>query len=147
MTVPSDYLYADRDFRSFMERAKEKTDLPTTNMAWGVVLGVFEVFRRRLDAVQRLAFASALPPTLRAIFCEAGAPTKQPVPFANKDALTCEVQEFHRDHQFASDTAIDDVASALAEFVDLRRFRSVLDDIGPGAVDYWSAVFSDELIG
>lgn len=142
MTIPSDYLYADRDFRAFMERAKEVTGHETTSMAWGTLLGVFEVFRRRLDPNERLTFGAVLPPTLRAIFHEAGT-CRATIPFAARDVMAREVQAVHRDHQFANDTAIDDVAEALSAFVDRARFATALAALGPEAEAFWSKAIGE----
>ena len=71
MTVPIDFKTASADFDKFLLDAREVTGLTTTNQVWGVLLGVFDVFRRRLTSDQCLAFARALPPLLRAAFVEA----------------------------------------------------------------------------
>ena len=141
MTIPSNYLYADRDFRAFMVRAKETTEHETTNMVWGTLLGVFEVFRRRLDNGQRLAFAAVLPATLRAVFVESG-PVDRPIAFEPRERLIREVQGVHRDHQFATDTAIDDIALALGDFVDRKRLEEVLAAIGDEARQFWRAALA-----
>lgn len=74
MTVPIDFKTASADFDKFLLDAREVTGLTTTNQGWGVLLGVFDVFRRRLTSDQCLAFARALPPLLRAAFVEAWYP-------------------------------------------------------------------------
>jgi hypothetical protein len=48
MTVPIDFKTATSDFDKFLLDARETCGLTTTNQVWGVLLGVFDVFRRRL---------------------------------------------------------------------------------------------------
>ena len=66
MTVPIYFKTASAEFDRFLLDARELCGLTTTNQAWGVLLGVFDVFRRRLTPYQCLLFARALPPLLRA---------------------------------------------------------------------------------
>lgn len=70
MTVLIDYKQASADFDRFMLDLRETLDLQTTHQAWGVLLGVFDAFRRRLQADQALDFAKALPSLLRAVFVQ-----------------------------------------------------------------------------
>ncbi|MEP7005065.1 MAG: DUF2267 domain-containing protein [Sphingomonas bacterium] len=108
----------------------------TTNQVWGVLLGVFHVFRRRLTPDQILIFAKGLPPLLRAALIESWHPA-EPVPFAARDMLNPEVRAYHADHQFASDHDIEEIASALWRHVDQARLRRALDDLPPEAGAFW----------
>jgi len=137
MTVPIDFKTATADFDKFLLDAREVTDLTTTNQVWGVLLGVFDVFRRRLTSDQCLAFARALPPLLRAAFVEVWYPA-HPIPFEDRATLNCEVQSYHADHQFASDKAIDEIAAVLWRHVDAARFQRALDDLPPEAAEFWT---------
>lgn len=137
MTVPIDFKTASGDFDRFLLDARETCGLTTTNQVWGVLLGVFDVFRRRLTPDQILLFAKALPPLLRAALIETWHPT-DPVAFAERDALGREVQAFHADHQFASDRAIDEIASVVWRHVDRARFQRALDTLPPPAAAFWN---------
>lgn len=136
MTVPIDFKTATADFDRFLLDAREACSLTTTNQAWGVLLGVFDVFRRRLSCEQAFLFARALPPLLRAAFVEAWHPGS-PVPFADRAALNREVQAYHADHQFASVNAIGEIASVLWRHVDPARLQNALDKLPPEAGAFW----------
>lgn len=61
MPMPWTYRHASREFRGFLDDAKDRMGLESDNMAYTAVDAVFQVFRRRLTAQQGLDFASALP--------------------------------------------------------------------------------------
>lgn len=138
MTVPIDFKTATADFDKFLLDVRETCDLTTTNQVWGVLLGVFDVFRRRLTPEENLLFAKALPPLLRAALIETWHPTK-PIPFAERDALNREVQAYHADHQFASDRAIDEIVSVVWRHVDQARLQRALDQLPPQAAAFWNS--------
>jgi uncharacterized protein (DUF2267 family) len=117
VTVPIDFKTASADFDKFLLDAREATGLTTTNQVWGVLLGLFDAFRRRLTSEQCLAFARALPPLLRAVFVEAWYPAP-PIPFADRATLA-----YHADHQFASNNAIGEIAAVLWRHVDAPLFQ------------------------
>jgi uncharacterized protein (DUF2267 family) len=136
VTVPIDFKTASADFDKFLLDAREVTGLTTTNKVWGVLLGVFDVFRRRLTSDQCLAFARALPPLLRAAFVEAWYPAP-PIHFADRATLISEVQIYHADHQFASNNAIGEIAAVLWRHVDAARFQRALYDLPREAAEFW----------
>lgn len=138
MTIPVEYETASADFARFMLDLREATGMTTTNMAWGTLLGVFEVFRRRLSPGEALAFAQALPPILRAVFVADWHLDRDPSPFHDRALLNAEVQSVHRDHQFATDTAIADVARAIRRHVDPAAFEAALDQLPPAARSFWT---------
>ena len=107
MPVPSEYQRASLDFDKFMVDARDIAGLATTNMAWNMVVGVLHTFRRRLDVRDAARFANVLPPVLRAA------------------------------HNFAPDTAIRDVATALRRNIDDEDFDRVLAELPEGAVEFW----------
>ncbi|WP_374406046.1 DUF2267 domain-containing protein [Pelagerythrobacter sp.] len=138
MTVPIDYRQAGPDFDRFMLDLRETLDLQTTHQAWGVLLGVFETFRRRLTPAETLAFAKALPPLLRATFVQDWNFDGPQAPFADRDALDREVMAYHRDHQLAEPGCIAATAATLWRHADRQRLEAALARLPQGARDFWS---------
>lgn len=61
MPTPWTYRHAGREFRGFLDDAKERMSLESDNMTYTAVDAVFQVSRRRLTAQQGLDFAGVLP--------------------------------------------------------------------------------------
>ena len=139
MTVPIDYKQASADFDRFMLDLREALDLQTTHQAWGVLLGVFHTFRRRLNAEEGLAFARALPPLLRSVFVQDWHLSEQAAPFVSRDALDAEVMAYHRDHQLAQPGSVAATAATLWRHVDKQRVAAALAHLPVGARDFWRA--------
>jgi len=59
--VPRNYYHATEQFENFMIDARDAADLQTTNMAWNMVVGVLESFRRRLKLEDAIVFVNHLP--------------------------------------------------------------------------------------
>ena len=53
--------------------------------------------------------------------------------------MTKEVRNLRKDHNFSTDTAIKDVASALRRHVDPAAFNRVLEKLPAGAIEFWEA--------
>jgi uncharacterized protein (DUF2267 family) len=138
MTWPLEYQKAAVDFERFMIAARDYAGLATTNMAWTMVESVLHVFRRRLTVLQALAFASLLPPLLRALFLEGLQPSEEPVPFIDGLSLTDEVRQLRTAHNFAPSNAIEAVARALREFVNETALERQLQQLPDGSVAFWS---------
>lgn len=138
MPIPSDYQRASLDFERFMVDARDAAGLATTNMAWNMVVGVLYTFRRRLSVAEALRFADVLPPVLRAIFVSEWQPDAEPLPFADRAALTREVRSLRPAHNFSPDDAIRAVAQALRRQVDEAALERVLATLPPGAREYWA---------
>lgn len=138
MTVPIDYRQASADFDRFMLDLRDALDLQTTHQAWGVLLGVFDTFRRRLEVDDALAFARALPPLLRSAFVQDWHRSAQILPFEARDMLDAEVMDYHRDHQLAKPGCIAATATALWRHADNRRLSEALARMPSGARDFWS---------
>lgn len=137
MTVPIDYKQASADFDRFMLDLRDALDLQTTHQAWGVLLGVFDTFRRRLSVEEALAFAKALPPLLRAVFVQDWNPTQARPPFADRAGLDAEVMAYHRDHQLAEPGCIATTAVTVWQHVDVQRLAAALARLPEGARDFW----------
>lgn len=137
MTVPIDYKQASADFDGFMLDLREALDLQTTHQAWGVLLGVFDVFRRRIDAQEGLAFARALPPLIRSAFVQDWHILDHRQDFADRSILDAEVMAYHRDHQLAQPGCIAATAATLWRHVDKQRVGAALARMSTGAQDFW----------
>lgn len=138
MPLPFEYQNASLEFERFMVDARDLAGLATTNMAWNMVVGVLNTFRRRLSARQVLAFASVLPPVVRALFVE-GWQHEAPNPtFANAEELLAEVRSVRSEHNFSPHNAIEAVAGALRKHVDVHAFEEVLTRLPQGSSAFWS---------
>ncbi|TBW41232.1 DUF2267 domain-containing protein [Siculibacillus lacustris] len=139
MTLPRDYVRAFQDFEQFLGDLKDSTLLATHNVAYAETRAVLHVFRRRLTAEQGLAFATVLPPLLRALFVEdwpIGAPVAR---FGDPDDLAAEVAAEREPHNVAPSSAIADVAATLRRHVDRVALDQVLAALPDGARAYWRA--------
>lgn len=134
MTLPFEYQNPTLQFERFMVDARDCAGLPTTNMAWNMVVGVLHAFRRRLTVPQALAFAAVLPPVIRAIFIE-----DWPVPFGGPDEWLADVRAVRTEHNFSPAESVVSVATALRRHVDVVAFERVLAQLPPEARRYWQA--------
>lgn len=143
MPMPWTYRHASREFRAFLDDAKDRMSLESDNMAYTAVDGVLRVFRRRLTAQQGLDFASVLPSVPRAIFVKDWIVKTPPVAFTDRDALTREVQRVRVNHNLTPDNAIEATAWALRRSLDQRDLDRVLARIGADAQAFWHVDVSD----
>lgn len=137
MTVPTEIELASLNFSRFLIDAREISGLTSTHQAYTMVEGVLRAFRRRLKVRDAVAFADVLPPLLRAIFVADWDVDEPTLPFEDRAVMTREAQSLRRDHNFAPDTAIRDVATALRRHVDEDAFDRVLARLPEGATDFW----------
>ncbi|WP_207485214.1 DUF2267 domain-containing protein [Arenibaculum pallidiluteum] len=138
MTVPMEIQHASEDFDRFLVDVVEAAHLTTRNQAYTVVQGVLLVFRRRLAVREANLFANVLPPVLRAIFVSDWNVDEPRLPFGDRAAMTMEVQVLRRHHNFAPDTCIRNVATALRKHVDTVVLDRVLSELPEGAAEYWA---------
>ena len=80
MPMPWTYRHASREWRSFLDDAKDRLGLESDNMAYTAVDAVLQVFRRRLTPQQGIDFANVLPAVLRAMFVWRWDVSAPPVP-------------------------------------------------------------------
>jgi uncharacterized protein (DUF2267 family) len=137
MPIPSEYQRASLDFEKFLLDAREASDLTTTNQVYTMVQGVFQTFRRRLTLPEAIHFAAVLPPVLRAIFVADWNTNEPRRSFGDLVEMTREVQSLRADHNFAPDTAIQAVATALRKNIDEARLDDVLVTLPASARDFW----------
>jgi uncharacterized protein (DUF2267 family) len=137
MPLPWTYRHASREFRAFLEDVKDGMGLESDNLAYTAVDGVFQVFRRRLTAEQGLAFASALPSVLRAIFVADWDVSGPPEPFADRATLIAEVQAVRPHHNLTPDHAIEATARALRRCMNARDLDRALARLPDSARQFW----------
>ncbi|MEZ5700871.1 MAG: DUF2267 domain-containing protein [Burkholderiaceae bacterium] len=137
MTLPFEYQNPTLQFERFMVDARDCAGLPTTNMAWNMVVGVFHAFRHRLTVAEALAFAAILPPMLRALFIEDWDIAQQPVPFGDPQEWLADVRSVRTEHNFAPEDAVPSVAAALRGHVDAVALERVLQQLPAPAGRYW----------
>jgi uncharacterized protein (DUF2267 family) len=138
MTLPFEYQNPSLEFERFMLDARDLAELATTNMAWNMVVGVLHTFRRRLDAPQVLAFASVLPPVVRALFIEGWQRDAPVATFGSREDLLAEVRSVRAAHNFSPPNAIEAVAEAVRRHVDVRALEAVLATLPEGAQSFWA---------
>ena len=138
MPMPPEYRHATRDYDAFIEDLRDRLGTHSRNVAYTTAQAVLVVFRRRLTVAQGLAFAGALPAVLRAIFVAGWDPDTPPEPFADRATLTAEVRAVRQAHNFATPTAIADVAGALRARIDIAAFDRVLAKLPADARAYWA---------
>ncbi|WP_407050318.1 DUF2267 domain-containing protein [Methyloraptor flagellatus] len=138
MPMPMELQHASEDFERFLADARDRADLATRNQTYTMVEAVFRVFRRRLDLAEAIRFAGALPPILRAIFVADWNPDEPRRPFADRAALTAEVQAVREHHNFAPDTAIAVTAQALRAHADAAALDRVLATLPAEAAAFWA---------
>lgn len=137
MPVPSEYQQATQNFYKLLQDARDIANLETTNQAYTMVQGVMQTFRRRLDIKEAILFASVLPAVLRAVFVTDWDIDEPKCPFEDRASMTKEVQALRSNHNFAPDTAIRDVASALRRNIDEVAFDQVIAKLPEGAMEFW----------
>lgn len=103
-----------------------------------MVEAVLLTFRHRLEVDQAIRFATILPPVLRAVFIANWDIGEAKQPFLSRQALTREVQSLRKDHNFAPDSAIYDVAKALRAHIDEVKLDDFLTGLSDDAREYWS---------
>src|SRR5215469_11586960 len=137
MPVPSEYQRATDDFYKLLTDARDSARLTTTNQAYTMVQGVFQVFRRRLEVKEAVRFMNVLPVGARALFAAEWDVEEPKRPFEDRAIMTKEVQGLRSEHNFAPETAIRDVALALRRHVDQAAFDRVLATLPQGATQFW----------
>lgn len=138
MPMPMEYRQASVDFDRFMEDLKSVSMLQTSHQAYTMLQAVLQVFRRRLSIAQAIAFAGALPPVLRAIFVSDWNVSEEQKPFLTKSEMMAEVRALRHNHNLSTESAIDDVATAIRRNLDPDVFERILSDMPDGARAFWS---------
>jgi uncharacterized protein (DUF2267 family) len=137
MPVPAEYQRATDEFYKLLTDARDSAGLTTTNQAYTMVQGVFQAFRRRLEVIDAIRFLSVLPVGARALFVADWDVNEPKRRFEDRAVMTKEVQALRAEHNYAPETAIRDVATALRRNLDEAAFDRVLATLTPGAAEFW----------
>ena len=143
MPMPWTYRHASKEWRAFLDDAKERMSLESDNMAYTAVDAVFQVFRRRLTAQEGLEFASVLPTVLRAIFVYSWDVSEPRASFEDRETLISEVKNVRVNHNLTPDNAIEATAWAVRRCTNERDFERVLAKLPNEARDFWHVDVSD----
>ena len=137
MPVPAEYQRATDHFNKLLEDARDISMLGSIHQAYTMTQGVFQAFRRRLDIQDAIRFAGVLPAGARALFVADWDTNEPRKPFEDRAGMTREVQALRVGHNFAPDSAIQDVATALRRNVDNETFERVLATLPAEAIQFW----------
>jgi uncharacterized protein (DUF2267 family) len=140
MPVPNEYQRATDDFYSFLLDARDMAGLWSTHVTYTMTQGVFQVFRKRLSIRQSIEFANILPVGLRALFVSDWNMDESKKEFQSREAMTQEVRNLRKEHNFSTDDAIGVIATVLRKHVDEKRLDKVLENFPEGSVEFWRAV-------
>lgn len=143
MPMPWTYGHASKEWRAFLDDAKERMSLESDNAAYTAVDAVLQVFRRRLTAQQGLEFAAVLPSVLRAIFVNGWDVTESPLPFPERSKLVAEAKQVRANHNLTPDNAIEATAWAIRRCTNRRDFERVLERMPEGAAAFWHVDVED----
>ncbi|WP_299931872.1 DUF2267 domain-containing protein [uncultured Pelagimonas sp.] len=136
MPMPWSYRHAAKEWRGFLDDAKDKLSTPSDNVTYTVTEGVFRSFRKRLTVQQGLDFAQILPTTLRALFVQ-NWQVEPPAPWASPDVYLRETRDLRKHHNLAPDNALEAVSYALHRVVPPVDLTRTLAKIGPEAEAFW----------
>lgn len=137
MPVPAEYYRASQQFEAFMLDARDAADLNTTHMAWNMVVGVLQAFRRRLPIRDALKFANLLPPGIRALFVADWDADEPVCEFGDAASLLAEIRSVRPAHNFSPDNAREAVVVALRRNVDNEALDRCLKGISEEAYAFW----------
>lgn len=137
MPYPHEYMVATEKFADFLGDVKEEAGFGSRHMAYTMAQGVFQVFRRRIDQRSAIRFASVLPVGMRALFVDDWDTEEEQLPFADLAVMNEEVRNLRPLHNFATPTAIQQVAAAVKKHVDHEKIREALEDISNEALAFW----------
>lgn len=138
MPYPFQYAVATHVFQEVLEEVRVQAGLVTTNQAYTVLQGVLRAFRRRVGVQESLRFADLLPAAVRALYVYAWDIGEERRSFDDDPAdLAAEVRSLRSFHNFAPESAVDDVGRALRKFVDEQKLERLLEQLPPEAARFW----------
>ena len=137
MPQPWTYRHASKEYRAFLDDAKERMNLSSDNMTYTAVEGVFHVFRRRLTVQQALDFANILPCVPRAIFVANWKLQDTPCSFQDRATLAEEVRQHRVNHNLTPPNAIEATAYAVRRSILPIDFERVLVKLPDGCREFW----------
>lgn len=137
LPYPHEYMVATERFADFLGNVKEEAGFGSRHMAYTMVQGVFQVFRRRIDTRSAIRFANVLPVGMRALFIDDWDMDEERLPFTDLEAMNEEVRKLRPLHNFSTPNAIQQVAAAMKGYVDQEKLREVLQGISDEALAFW----------
>jgi len=137
MPYPHEYQVATDRFSDFLGDVKEEADFGSRHMAYTMVQGVFQVFRRRVDLKSAISFSNVLPVGMRALFVADWNLDEEQLTFTDMETMNREVRQLRSDHNFSTPSAIQQVAVAVKKYVDQEEVRKVLSEISDEALAFW----------
>ncbi len=140
MPFPIEYATATKDFYSFMEDVKAKSELHSFHVTYTMVQSVFQVFRRRISLQEALTFANTLPVALRALFVKDWDIHEPKKAFESFEIMNQEVKELRYPHNFSIDNAIEIVANVLPNHVERIYFAKMMETMPPKAQVFWGFI-------
>jgi uncharacterized protein (DUF2267 family) len=132
-----EYQRASDLFAKFLTDVKNESGLGSVHQAYTMAQGVFQVFRRRLKIKESIIFTSALNAGLRALYIADWDPEEKKAPFDFMEIMNREVKHLRPDHNFSTDTAIQEVGRALKKNVDAAGFDRMLKKLPVDAQNFW----------
>ncbi|ALO44873.1 DUF2267 domain-containing protein [Pseudohongiella spirulinae] len=137
MPLPQEYQRASDQFYSFLTELRDLSNFGSSHQTYTMVQGVFQVFRRRLQINDAIKFADTLPAILCAIFVSDW-DTDEPIKsFCDLSEMNKEVKQLRTEHNFSTDTAIQDVRTVLIKYVDKDKFARVIRTLPVEAQQFW----------
>ncbi len=137
MPMPWTYRHASREWRAFLDDARDTMGLETDNLAYTAIQGVLQAFRRRLTPQQAVAFAQVLPTVPRAIFVADWDLSEPPAAAGTRADWTAEAKALRPDHNLTPDNCVEATAIALRKSVRRDDLERVLAALPGFAVDFW----------
>ncbi|WP_373050650.1 DUF2267 domain-containing protein [Thalassovita aquimarina] len=137
MPMPWTYRHASREWRGFLDDARDAMGLETDNLAYTAIQGVLQAFRRRLTPQQAIAFAQVLPTVPRAIFVADWDFAEGPVAPGTRADWTAEAKALRPDHNLTPDNCVEATAIALRKSVRRDDLDRVLATLPCFARDFW----------
>lgn len=138
MPYPAEYQRATDQFSAYLAELRDVADLASSHSAYTTTQGVFRCFRRRIALADAIRFADTLPVGLRALFVADWDPEETRRPFSERGVMLAEVRALRSEHNFAPETAIEDVAVVVRRHADLPAFERVIATIGTDAGAFWA---------
>lgn len=144
MPLPWAYRHASKDWRAFLDDAREAFGLVSDNSTYTAVQGVLWTFRDRLTPAQVADFAQVLPAVLRAILIQ-GWRAQDPLPWEDMATLNEAARRVRVNHNLTPATPIPLVARCLRAHLRQSDLDACLARIGPEAERFWQVEDAEKI--
>ncbi|MEM7180374.1 MAG: DUF2267 domain-containing protein [Spirochaetota bacterium] len=146
MPVPAEYQRIYDHLYDFLQEVRDICDIETTHRSYTTIQGVFQTFRRRVDFAEAVGFSNLLPAGIRALFVAEWDLQESKLDFTSRTDLIHEIQYLRRGHNFAPDTAIQDVAQALHRHVESDKLAKYLGNAAQQIQNYWNPKYRGDFL-